>query len=287
MATLDPWARLLFIAMWNWADDSGRGTADPRTLAGFAFPNDEHITSADIRRMLGGIRRAFGVVFYEVEGRPYYYIPSWEKHQKIDKRSLPKHPDPAAGIPWNPDPDDDTFPGAEQAKRPPSEEPPGTSGEPAEDPPSLPVALDAGSRNRGTGEVGTEKDMSTPKTARTRAGGKSTDYDSDPKFLELWDVYPRKDGKAPAFGAFQKAVKTTDPDVIIAGAKRYADAERRKGTPTEKIKMAQGWLNDRRWEDAPAPAEPARPNHANGWGRPPQQNQPPGALAAAWKAHTA
>ena len=90
----DPWERLLYMAMWNWADDNGVGTANPRELLGFAFPNDENITVEDLRRMLVGIRRAFGVVFYTVANRPYYSIPSWEKHQKFDRRSKGKYPGP-------------------------------------------------------------------------------------------------------------------------------------------------------------------------------------------------
>ncbi len=88
----DPWVRLLFIAMWNWADDSGVGTANERELLGFAFPNDDEITVEDLRRMLVEIRRVFGVEFYTVGGRPYYSIPSWETHQKFDRRSKGKHP---------------------------------------------------------------------------------------------------------------------------------------------------------------------------------------------------
>ncbi|MFD0887052.1 hypothetical protein ACFQ08_21100, partial [Streptosporangium algeriense] len=101
---LDPWSRLLYIAMWNWADDYGRGMANAKELGGFAFREDEDITPSDVRRMLGEIQRAFGVVFYEVGGRPYYAIPSWEDHQKIDRRSQPKYPAPEDGTPWDPDP---------------------------------------------------------------------------------------------------------------------------------------------------------------------------------------
>ena len=31
-AKAGPWARLLFIALWNWADDYGRGTANMKEL---------------------------------------------------------------------------------------------------------------------------------------------------------------------------------------------------------------------------------------------------------------
>ena len=37
--------RLLFIAMWNWADDHGRGTANASQVLSFAFPNDAELQS--------------------------------------------------------------------------------------------------------------------------------------------------------------------------------------------------------------------------------------------------
>lgn len=103
-ACADPWARLLYLAMWNWADDMGRGTANPKELAGFAFPNDDAIDAAGVRRLLLEVELAYGVVLYEVRGRPYYAIPSWDDHQKIDKRSGARHPAPNEGKPWNPGP---------------------------------------------------------------------------------------------------------------------------------------------------------------------------------------
>lgn len=145
----DPWSRLLFIAMWNWADDNGRGTANPKELAGFAFPNDDGISSADIRRMLGGIRRAFGVILYEVAGRPYYAIPSWELHQKIDRRSTGRYPTPEEGSNWDPDPPSAPDLHERNGQGRPSENP-------AEGPPRARSEPGAGSWNRGTGEQGKE-----------------------------------------------------------------------------------------------------------------------------------
>ncbi|WP_189062251.1 hypothetical protein, partial [Longimycelium tulufanense] len=120
---MSPWARLLFIAMWNWADDHGRGSANPGELAGFAFPNDD-LSSADIRRMLGEIRRGFGVKFYKVGGRPFYAIPTWAKHQKIDKRSGAKYPTPEDGDEWDPDPEHTADQHEQQASTESAEPPP-------------------------------------------------------------------------------------------------------------------------------------------------------------------
>ena len=96
----DPWTRLLFIAMWNWADDAGVGTANLRELAGFAFPNDDHIDARAMRRMCADIAAHYGAQFYTVANRPYYSIPSWREHQKFDKRREGKHPGPDEAEKW-------------------------------------------------------------------------------------------------------------------------------------------------------------------------------------------
>ena len=134
--------RLLFIAMWNWADDYGRGTAEPRELMGFAFPRDENMTLGEFRRGLDGIRRVFGVKFYKVARRPYYCIPSWERHQKVDKRSKSsRYPAPEDGQPFDPLNGQVISDNTESSMEPAED-----SGEPAEVSGKFPPW------NRGTGE---------------------------------------------------------------------------------------------------------------------------------------
>ncbi|ETB44369.1 hypothetical protein [Mycobacterium timonense] len=87
-AAADLRTRLLYIAMWNWADDYGIGDATPVRLIGFAFPNDE-IPVSDYPRILSEVSRAYGVVFFEHSGRRYFVIPEWEKHQRTEKRAKP------------------------------------------------------------------------------------------------------------------------------------------------------------------------------------------------------
>lgn len=112
VASASPWARLLFIAMWNWADDHGRGTANLKELEGFAFPNDTEFCGSSgntvhFRDLVAEVADAFGVVFYTVDGRPYFEIPSWDRHQRNERRSkTSKHPSPqvegaVAEIPCN------------------------------------------------------------------------------------------------------------------------------------------------------------------------------------------
>lgn len=102
--TISPWARLLFQAMWNWADDAGRGTCNLRELQGFAFPNDtaeEVGTSDGFRRTMSEVRGQFGVIFYRVKGRPYYEIPSFHGHQRNERMAKGKHPSSTEGEPWD------------------------------------------------------------------------------------------------------------------------------------------------------------------------------------------
>ncbi|GAA4928929.1 hypothetical protein GCM10023224_05370 [Streptomonospora halophila] len=102
--TISPWARLLFIAMWNWADDAGRGTCQLRELQSFAFPLDEEApvaTMGGFRQALAEVRDQFGVVFYKVGGRPYYAIPSWKRHQRNERTAQSRFPAPEEGEPWD------------------------------------------------------------------------------------------------------------------------------------------------------------------------------------------
>lgn len=100
--TLHPYWRCLYVAMWNWADDSGRGKAEARELMGFAFPRDEDMTVSEFRFGMSEVARVFGVKFYRVAGRAFFEIPSWSRHQKIDKRSASRHPAPSEGEPFDP-----------------------------------------------------------------------------------------------------------------------------------------------------------------------------------------
>lgn len=88
-AQADLRTRLLYIAMWNWADDYGIGDAIPSRVIGFAFPNDD-IPAADYPRILADVSDAFGAVFFEHLGRRYFVIPEWDKHQRTEKKAKPK-----------------------------------------------------------------------------------------------------------------------------------------------------------------------------------------------------
>ena len=87
-------ARLFFIALWNWADDYGVGTANPNQLVAFAFPNDDIDTRTEFPRLRTEVSDCYDVAWYTVGGRPYYASPSWDDHQKNERRAKGKNPGP-------------------------------------------------------------------------------------------------------------------------------------------------------------------------------------------------
>lgn len=74
-------------------------------------------------------------------------------------------------------------------------------------------------------------------------------------FDVFWDVYPRHTGGRPAARkAWDKAIKRTDPQVIVDGALRFREDPNRLD---EFTPHPSTWLNQQRWEDDPLPARGA------------------------------
>jgi len=74
--------------------------------------------------------------------------------------------------------------------------------------------------------------------------------DPDPMFEEFWKIYPRKNAKASAKLAWNKAVRKETAEGIIAGAERYALDPNRD---PEFTAHASTWLNGERWADSALP----------------------------------
>jgi hypothetical protein len=88
-------ARLLFIGLWNFADDLGRLSLAPKTIKAQIFPGDE-MSSETILGMVQELSDNALVLLYTVEGKNYIQITGWQ-HQRIDKPQPGKHPAPTNG----------------------------------------------------------------------------------------------------------------------------------------------------------------------------------------------
>jgi hypothetical protein len=216
-------ARLLYIAMWNLADDYGVGDGNYKRIIGFAFPNDE-IGVSEIPRLIAEVSRTFSVMFFDFEGRPYYWIPSWETHQRTEKRAKQRVPFPD---------DPKTLDSCGET---------GGVGDSAET---------LGSPGAGTGEQGN-------RGTGERELGNTCPAKPD-EFADWYAIYPRKESKGPARIAYAKAKKKVGAEALIAGATRYRDDPNRWDQYT---KLPATWLNAECWDDGPLPPRNGTQDHS-------------------------
>lgn len=289
--TLDFKWRLLYIAMWQLADDYGRGVCNPREILGFAFPNDLSVNLPEISGGFREISRVFRTIFYTVGNRKYFAIPSWDKHQRIDKRAkASKYPAPEEGTPiaeftYSALPAE-TVPEV-VADHPQNGNPPEVSG----NFPNLPET--SGNFRAGTGEQGNrgtvirdlkvscspdekssvERDSSPdddltslpfkatataePETVQTEKVRRSkVEYPND--FEEWYNVYPRRAAKRAALKAWRSATKRTPKAKLLDDTRTFAEACIANGTEESYIPYPATWLNRDGWLDEPATQPQAR-----------------------------
>ena len=89
-------ARLLFIGLWNFADDGGVLPHSDKSLKMKIFPADD-FTSDSIRGMLDELSSNGLVELYEAGESRYIRVVAWH-HQKIDKPTF-KFPQPCGEVP--------------------------------------------------------------------------------------------------------------------------------------------------------------------------------------------
>ena len=83
----------LWIGLITQVDDAGRGDARPTIIKGHIFPLRDRITVKDISGALHGLAAKGCISLYEIDGRSYFWFPSWAKHQRI-RDAKPKFPAP-------------------------------------------------------------------------------------------------------------------------------------------------------------------------------------------------
>jgi hypothetical protein len=87
-----PNARLLFIGLWNFADDEGRHPDNPKQAKAEVFPADD-FSLEDVQGMLQELSKNGLITRYTVEGKGFFQITGWH-HQRIDKPQPAKYPGP-------------------------------------------------------------------------------------------------------------------------------------------------------------------------------------------------
>lgn len=218
---LSPFARLLFIGMWNFAMcDAGHLDDDVLKLKLQILPLDD----VNINELLLELIEAQRVVRFEVqkpsfgasnEVQTYLMVKNFELHQKVDSRWTPRCP---------------ACNGADYAGKvdshPNSPELPLT--------PQVSPKLPQGKERKG------------------KVNKRTSSNDAHLKeFDGFWQHYPRKVGKLAAQRAFEKALKLTTVENIQKALHTLNQEVR--GKDPQYIPHPATWLNQGRWDDEQAP----------------------------------
>ena len=98
IATLSDADRLLFIGLWSYVDDRGRGRDDVALIVAALFPHDmvanPRDTVAKVRDGLARLSEANLILRYTVASRTYFLVTGWGKHQRVDKPKASRIPEP-------------------------------------------------------------------------------------------------------------------------------------------------------------------------------------------------
>lgn len=93
VAALTDFEFRLWIGLILCVDDAGRGDARAAVLRGRIFPLRERVSIKDVESALHGLAAKGCVSLYTVGGKPYFWFPTWTKHQRI-RDCKPKYPGP-------------------------------------------------------------------------------------------------------------------------------------------------------------------------------------------------
>jgi hypothetical protein len=237
-------ARLLYIGLWNQADEHGRCNGDLSWIKGRVFPYESDLGADECARLLDELARGEWVRRYTVQGDPFLFLPNLQRHQRLEADKVPSR------LPSPEEADPEAAPDQQvQEDADPSESGADESARGADESSLLYVA-------------GSMEHVSPP-APRAGARAPKSGSDQDPDWVKFWATYPNRQGKKAARNAWAKAIKAGHkPADIIAGAERYAAEMARRGTPRDKIKYPQGWLGDERWGDEYTAQASAAPSGA-------------------------
>jgi hypothetical protein len=220
-------ARYHFALLWTYADDEGRGLDDSLLIKGALWPADRQVTEDDIESWQSELEQNDRIVRYEVEGRRYFEIHNFCKHQRPQKPQVSRYP--------GPDSRTDTRTVRERSRS--------TTGTVS------PVV------GVGEGEVVVEVTPSPALPVRARetpCPGTNVPALPSVGFEAFWERYPRKVGKGAAKKAWRGAVGRAGSDLAILEALERLAPTWARGDP-KFIPHPTTWLNRDGWHDQPEP----------------------------------
>jgi hypothetical protein len=259
-------ARLLYIGLWNLADEHGRLRGDPRFVHGRVYPYEPDLTVDDVANMLDELVRAGKVIQYRASAAGIYiYLPNLGKHQRLERDKVAsKLPDPdAEGVELLPPRAPTT-----QCRAQTSAEKSAPSAEKSA------LLYGTGSMEHGDAHrVEPARDSTdesalipapppTPSTAPKLRAWSEAAVLADPNWIAFWEAYPLKRDRRKAINAWLNALKRkVSPDLLASAAAAYRDNPSRK---LDYTLHPTTWLNGNRWEDEDVAAQPPKAQEQRG-----------------------
>lgn len=221
IASLTDFEFRLWVHLITLADDAGRGDARAAIIRGRAFPLKDRLTVREVDVALRALAAKGCVSLYTVDGRPYFWFPTWTEHQRV-RECKPKYPAPEDGEVL-------TF----------CDNLPQAAASCGELPQAAALIQSESNTNPNT----------NPKSKSTRTGASV----SDPRFDEFWLQYPKKVDKKDTEAVWSR-LKLDDETfaAIMAGLAR-ANACEQWQIP-KYIPSPARWLRGRKWEDELPPS---------------------------------
>lgn len=248
-------ARLLYIAMWCLADDYGRGEMNMLQLRAFAFPEEDQWLASELQRkgeefqsLCKEVVNGFGIDVYKHRGRTFYSIPSWDEHQKTQRRANSKFPAPD-NPECSPDQRFTDSEGTSESLQGNSEQ---TQG-------NVPLGTGKGNMERE------HRNIYMSEASSDMPARKPNTYPD--AFEEWWRAYPRHKNasKKKSLDAWRKALKVIDESRLLELTRVYA-----ANPGVEEVRLIPHpttWLNEQRWEsiDDADIQPPTQPRKKTGW----------------------
>ena len=91
-------SRLTFAGLWTTSDDYGVTKGSAAWIKSQVYPYDEDISSADVQRWLDDLERHGFIKHFYVNGEKFYHIKHFSEHQRVDKPSRTRNPEPPADL---------------------------------------------------------------------------------------------------------------------------------------------------------------------------------------------
>lgn len=84
--------RLMFIGLWNLADDEGVVNADASLIRSELFPYDEDLRNSSVQAWLDQLTKARMIIPFSYNGESYYLVRAFKAHQVINRPQDSKIP---------------------------------------------------------------------------------------------------------------------------------------------------------------------------------------------------